>query len=51
MLYPVSYADDIASISRKMDAEEAGVRKPKCNDHLAAAGVSEFDRRDLAIVQ
>ena len=51
IMYPASYADDIARIHRDLDAEEAGVRKPNRNDRLAAARVAAFQRGDMAIVK
>ena len=51
IMYPASYAEDIARIQRDIDAEESGVRKPNRNDRLAAARVAAFQRGDMAIVQ
>ena len=51
MMYPASYADDIARIQRDMDAEDSGVRKPNRNDRLAAARAAAFQRGDMAIVK
>ena len=47
---PASYADDIRRIHRRLDAEEAGVRKPNANERLAVARTAAFARGDMAQV-
>ena len=49
-LYPASYTSDVRTIYHKLDAEEAGVKKPNRNDCLVAARVSAYQRGDMAIV-
>ena len=51
VLYPASFADDLARIDREMAAEEAGVRKPNRNDRLVAARLAAYQRGDMGIVQ
>ena len=48
---PASYADDIRRMHHKLDAEEAGIRKPTQNERVAAARAVEFDRGDFKMVE
>ena len=51
LLYFASHANDIARVTRGLEAEETGAGKSNRNESLAAARAAAFDQGDMAIAQ